>query len=211
MTLSLLDWRRRVAALYAVVRAAEDPEAGWQAWHTGREELIGRHPDSPLRADARAEFTGLPVAPYDLLYSFGVVHHTPHPDRALAQMRRYAAPGGEAKVMVYNRLSWKVAGIVLRSGGRIWDTDDLVARYSEAQTGCPVTYAYSPNGARRLLEGAGFRVTKVAVDHIFPYRVPDYREYRYVRTWYFEHLPRAVFRRLEQSLGWHILLHATAG
>jgi len=163
------------------------------------------------QADAESLDSVVQVAPYDLLYSFGVVHHTPHPDRALAQMRRYAAPGGEAKVMVYNRLSWKVAGIVLRSGGRIWDTDDLVARYSEAQTGCPVTYAYSPNGARRLLEGAGFRVTKVAVDHIFPYRVPDYREYRYVRTWYFEHLPRAVFRRLEQSLGWHILLHATAG
>ena len=56
---------------------------------------------------------------------------------------------------------------------------------------------------------AGASVT--AVDHIFPYRVPEYREYRYVRTWYFEHLPRPLFRRLEQTLGWHILVDATAG
>ena len=32
MSLTLLDWRRRVAALYAAVRAARDPEAGWRTW-----------------------------------------------------------------------------------------------------------------------------------------------------------------------------------
>ncbi|GHE12218.1 DUF1684 domain-containing protein [Klenkia taihuensis] len=65
MTLSLLDWRRRVHALYADARAAEDPEAGWAAWRAGRDELFAGHPDSPLGEAARAAFTGLPVAPYD--------------------------------------------------------------------------------------------------------------------------------------------------
>ena len=32
MTLTLLDWRRRVAALYAAARAATDPETGWRTW-----------------------------------------------------------------------------------------------------------------------------------------------------------------------------------
>ena len=65
MTLTLLDWRRRVAALYADVRAAEDPESGWTLWRTGRDALLGTHPDSPLDAAARSGFTGVPMASYD--------------------------------------------------------------------------------------------------------------------------------------------------
>ncbi|MBN1091429.1 DUF1684 domain-containing protein [Blastococcus sp. TML/M2B] len=65
MTLSLLDWRRRTAALYAAARAAADPESGWRTWRDGRDELFAGHPDSPLDAAARASFDGLPFAPYD--------------------------------------------------------------------------------------------------------------------------------------------------
>jgi hypothetical protein len=65
MTLSLLDWRRRVAALYAAARTAADPESGWRTWRDGRDELFAGHPDSPLDEAARARFRGLPFAPYD--------------------------------------------------------------------------------------------------------------------------------------------------
>jgi uncharacterized protein len=65
VTLPLLDWRRRVAALYAAARAAADPEEGWQQWRRGRDELFAGHPESPLAPDARAGFPGLPFAPYD--------------------------------------------------------------------------------------------------------------------------------------------------
>jgi uncharacterized protein (DUF1684 family) len=65
VTLTLLDWRRRVAALYAAARTATDPEAGWRLWRDGRDELFASHPDSPLDDAARASFAGLPVAPYD--------------------------------------------------------------------------------------------------------------------------------------------------
>jgi uncharacterized protein (DUF1684 family) len=65
VTLSLLDWRRRVSGLYAAARAAGDPEAGWRTWRDGRDELFANHPDSPLGTEARAAFRGLPFAPYD--------------------------------------------------------------------------------------------------------------------------------------------------
>jgi uncharacterized protein (DUF1684 family) len=65
MSLTLLDWRRRVAALYAAVRASADPETGWRTWRDGRDELFASHPDSPLDDAARARFDGLPFAPYD--------------------------------------------------------------------------------------------------------------------------------------------------
>ena len=73
MTLTLLDWRRRVAALYAAARAATDPETGWRTWRDGRDELFATHPDSPLGADARSAFRGLPFAPYDPAMRFEVV------------------------------------------------------------------------------------------------------------------------------------------
>ena len=76
MTLTLLDWRRRVAALYADVRAADDPESGWTLWRTGRDALLGTHPDSPLDAAARSGFTGVPMAPYDPALRFDAVVDT---------------------------------------------------------------------------------------------------------------------------------------
>jgi uncharacterized protein len=65
VTLSLLGWRRQVAALYGAARAARDPEMGWRSWCDGRDELFAGHPDSPLDEAARASFRGLPYAPYD--------------------------------------------------------------------------------------------------------------------------------------------------
>jgi uncharacterized protein len=65
VTLTLLDWRRRVAALYAAARTSTDPEVGWRLWRDGRDELFATHPDSPLDDAARATFSGLPFAAYD--------------------------------------------------------------------------------------------------------------------------------------------------
>ncbi|MFB3777031.1 MAG: class I SAM-dependent methyltransferase [Bryobacteraceae bacterium] len=163
-----------------------------------------------LCADAEQLGDCLPAGSFDLAYSFGVIHHTPNPGRVLEQIRRLLRPGGTLKLMVYNKWSWKVFWILLVEGrGRFWRLSQLVAAHSEAQTGCPVTYVYSRKDARRLVEKYGFRVLDVSVDHIFPYRVRDYVEYRYRVVWYFRWIPRRVFRWLEHRIGWHLCLTAT--
>lgn len=63
--LDLLDWKRRVFALYADVRADPVPEHAVAAWRSGRDELFAGHPQSPLPAARRAAFAGLPYFPYD--------------------------------------------------------------------------------------------------------------------------------------------------
>ena len=73
MTLDLLDWRRRVAALYAAARSGRDPEQGWRTWRDGRDELFAGHPQSPLGPEARGGFRGLPFAPYDAALRFEAV------------------------------------------------------------------------------------------------------------------------------------------
>ena len=72
MTLTLLDWRRRVHALYAQVRASPDPAEAHVRWRTGRDELFATHPDSPLLPEARQGFSGLPVAAYDPAWRFEI-------------------------------------------------------------------------------------------------------------------------------------------
>jgi uncharacterized protein (DUF1684 family) len=81
VTLTLLDWRRRVAALYAAVRARTDPEEGWRIWRDGRDELLAGHPDSPLDESARSAFAGLPFAPYDPALRFEAVLEPADPQR----------------------------------------------------------------------------------------------------------------------------------
>lgn len=149
--------------------------------------------------------------PYDLIYSFGVVHHTPRPERALAEMRALAAPGTVLKLMVYHRRSWKVFWIAVTQGrGRFWKTDELVARHSEAQTGCPVTYTFSRSEGRELVEHSSFRVDELLVDHVFPYRVRDYAQYRYLKEPYFRWMPQPLFLSFEHQFGWHLLVTAEA-
>jgi ubiquinone/menaquinone biosynthesis C-methylase UbiE len=162
-----------------------------------------------VQANAEELTTALDDEPYDLVYSFGVIHHTPRPERALAEMRALTAPGGTLKLMVYHRRSWKVFWIVVAQGhARFWKTDELVAEHSEAQTGCPVTFSYTRSEARALVERSGFRVQDLHVDHVFPYRIRDYVQYRYVREPYFRWMPEPLFRAFERRLGWHLLVTA---
>jgi 2-polyprenyl-3-methyl-5-hydroxy-6-metoxy-1,4-benzoquinol methylase len=113
-----------------------------------------------IEADAERLADFVEPSPYDLVYSFGVIHHTPHPGRALEQIRRhFVGPNSAFKMMVYYRWAWKVLAILVREAhGAFWKLDEAVARNSEAQTGCPVTYTYTRRSVRELLEHSGFTV-----------------------------------------------------
>ncbi len=82
MSLSLLDWRRRVHDLYAAVRAEPDPAAAHERWRSTRDLLFATHDQSPLLAQDRVGFAGLPVAPYDPTLRFEVqLDQDAEPDR----------------------------------------------------------------------------------------------------------------------------------
>jgi uncharacterized protein (DUF1684 family) len=63
--LDLVDWRRRVAALYAQVRAEASPATAHALWRAGRDRLFREHPQSPLPDETELRDTGLPYWPYD--------------------------------------------------------------------------------------------------------------------------------------------------
>jgi uncharacterized protein (DUF1684 family) len=68
--LEVADWRRRVFALYEAVRLADDPEEAHEIWRIERDDLMARHPATPLLPEDRLLFDGLPVAPYDAQWRF---------------------------------------------------------------------------------------------------------------------------------------------
>lgn len=56
---------------------------------------------------ATGDAENLPFADgaFDLGYSFGVLHHSPDTERAVSELVRVVRPGGEVKIMLYNRRS----------------------------------------------------------------------------------------------------------
>ena len=55
----------------------------------------------------RADAEQLPFAPdfFDYVYSWGVLHHTPDTEKAIAEVYRVCKPGGRVCIMLYHRYS----------------------------------------------------------------------------------------------------------
>ncbi len=62
--LDLLDWKRRVGAMYASARAGGAGEATFDAFRRAKDALFATHSQSPIPAEHRAGFAGLAYYPY---------------------------------------------------------------------------------------------------------------------------------------------------
>lgn len=133
----------------------------------------------------------VPIEEYDLIYSFGVIHHTPNPYIVMDSIKQYMNRESELRIMMYAKNSWK--NIMIEAG---YDQP-------EAQNGCPVAYTYTQEELRDLL--GGYEVVEMYQDHIFPYVVSKYVQYEYEYQPWFKAMPEDMFRGLEKKLGWHTM------
>jgi len=148
----------------------------------------------PYNAERLSEV--LPPASFDLVYSFGVIHHTPHPAGVITEIRKVIKPDGEFRMMLYAKNSWK--NFMIEGG---FDQP-------EAQSGCPIAFTYTQDEVRQLLADAGFEAEAIWQDHIFPYIPEKYVRYEYEPQPWFKAMPEDMFRLLERSLGWHMMIVA---
>jgi ubiquinone/menaquinone biosynthesis C-methylase UbiE len=146
------------------------------------------------QANAEELSACVPIEPYDLVYSFGVVHHTPNPKNAVRQIQRYMTNASELRMMLYAKNSWK--NIMIEAG----------LDQPEAQSGCPVAFTFTQQEVRDLLED--FRVLEIRQDHIFPFVIEKYVKYQYEIVPWFSAMPSSMFKALEKALGWHMLIKA---
>lgn len=129
---------------------------------------------------------------FDLVYSFGVIHHTPKPENIINNVKKILSPEGEFRLMLYAKNSWK--NIMIENQ---FDQP-------EAQSGCPIAFTYSKEEIFKLLDG--FNIIDLRQEHIFPYIIEKYKNYEYELQPWFKLMPKEMFRALETSLGWHYLI-----
>ena len=139
----------------------------------------------------------LDVGAFDLIYSFGVIHHTPSIENALREIRRYMSKESHFKFMVYAANSWKQS--MINAG----------LDQPEAQNGCPIANSYSKQQIEEILNKAGFKIESISQNHIFPYEVESYKEHIYKKVPWFEAMPDNVMHVLEVNFGWHLLIDAS--
>jgi len=144
--------------------------------------------------NAEELFSFVPIETYDLIYSFGVIHHSPHPEKIVSQIKKYMNENSVLKIMLYAKDSWKNYMI------------DAGLDQPEAQYGCPIANTYTKQDVVELLDG--YEVLSIEQDHIFPYQVEPYKLGEYIKQPWFDVMPTEMFETLEKNLGWHLLITA---
>lgn len=147
---------------------------------------------------------------FDHVNCQGVIHHTPHPERAVAEIARVLRAGGTASISVYyrspllriwQRVGW-IGQVLTRLGGGMRgrgretmllerDPDELVRMYDGRDN--PIGVCFSRDEFRDLLEPS--LVVKEMYLHYFPARAVPFP------------LPRSVARVLDRHLG--LMLYAS--
>ena len=141
---------------------------------------------------------------FDLVYSFGVLHHIPNVESVLAEIHRVLKPDGNIIAMLYNKDSLLYAYSIVYLHGlkdkKVLNgfcnatMKKLTRKYCERIENCPYTKAYTKDEARALFEQY-FADVSVSVH----YNVIDTLHQRKVKLNISD----------EYELGWHLIVRGT--
>ena len=127
-------------------------------------------------------------ATFDVVYSMGVLHHTPQIAKSLSEVQRVLKPGGKAFIMLYSRYSLnRLAHLILRLP---------YEKSEEAVEDAPVTQVFSEKELRSLFSS----YTEVS------FRKRYLFGYGWKPVCYF--VPRFLNDLLGRLFGWHWLIVA---
>jgi ubiquinone/menaquinone biosynthesis C-methylase UbiE len=143
---------------------------------------------------------------FDVVYSNGVLHHTPDTAGAIREIHRVLRPGGQARVMLYHRGSiayW--VNIMLRYGVlhaelfRGMTPGEIMSRHVEISENDarPLVKVYSRKQAQELF--SMFKEVKIQVDQL------TREELRLIGRL----ISDASLRRLGKLVGWNVIIKAT--
>ena len=133
---------------------------------------------------------------FDLIYSFGVLHHYPEINQIIDNIQNCLVNDGKFKFMVYARNSWKYA--MIQHG---------LDQY-EAQPDCPFAEVYTAEDIQLLLDKK-FKINTIKQAHCFMYNVEKYKQYIYELEPWFQSMSIPMRDAIQEQLGWHLLIEAS--
>lgn len=160
----------------------------------------------------KADAENLPFtdASFDIVYSWGVLHHTPDTPKAFAEAARVLRPGGVARIMIYH--TWSLTGLMLWSRyslaqRKFLSMADVYSAYLES----PGTKAYTVKEAQDLIAKAGFSRGDIHIQlahgDLLEGGVGQRHQGLVLRVakavW-----PRSLFKLLTPSLGLYLMINA---
>ena len=184
---------------------------------------------------ADAERLDFPDSSFDLVYSHGVLHHTPDTAAAIREIHRVLRPGGKALVMLYHRDSYNYRvniSMLRRTGVQLlrWNTgvklvhlltgepeDSLRDHARQLQT--QSEYLNSEEFLSRNTDGAGNPLARVysrreARELFKEFAHVELRTYFLNKRWLpvlGPLLPRSLESQLAARWGWHLWIFARKG
>jgi ubiquinone/menaquinone biosynthesis C-methylase UbiE len=148
---------------------------------------------------------------FDYAYSWGVLHHSPHLDRSVAELARVVKPGGRFGVMLYNRHSLLYACQIVYLEGmvhaerRFLSPLQLASRYTDGhqEEGNPHTWPITRREARQIFapytSRLDIRVLGTEIDWVLRQIMPGLVKY----------LPRTVLKAWARRWGWSLWISGT--
>lgn len=149
--------------------------------------------NNTLLESSAEDLTNVPKKNYDLIYSFGVIHHTPNMKKAFDEIYKKANKKTLIKIMLYAKYSYK--NFML----------DITNYRYEAQKSCPVVYKVDQKDLEQLIKNK-FKIIDVSQDFIFPYQIKPYKKNIYKKIKHFEYMPSKIFETLSKKIGEHMLI-----
>ena len=192
---------------------------------------------SGLRGELRvsdAENLDFADESFDLVYSHGVLHHTPDIARAVSEIHRVLKPEGRAIVMLYHRDSYnyRVGICILRRAGARLLKSESGLKLVHRMTGEPIDslreharivkastngYLSSDEFLSQSTDGAGNPLARVYSRREGRELFKDFREVK-LRAYFLNKrfiplignlLPRSLESALASRWGWHLWIYAT--
>jgi ubiquinone/menaquinone biosynthesis C-methylase UbiE len=137
---------------------------------------------------------------YDAVFSFGVLHHTPAPDRAFREIRRVLRPNGVFLGGLYNRRSLFYARVRARRLALLeFRRETLEQRHARIEystsDATPLVRLFSVAELKRMLTDAGFRSISIRRRHLGLGELTP-------------HVPARLERAAGSALGWYLIHEA---
>lgn len=135
---------------------------------------------------------------FDLVYSWGVIHHTPDTEKAIKEIYRVLKPGGKIVIMIYHKYSWAVFKIFIKYG--IFKMElltrsfgEVLSRHTETTNQQnPLTKAYTVKKAKEMFRYFSDLRTDIVVTE---------SDSKFIPSW--------LLNLFHNNLGWYLIMRGS--